>query len=100
LARTGREEIKPEGAMPIIVARQLVLLILAYGTTYQFFVFQLGRKGTAAFSGLVFVAVFGPLMAAGMLASMAGMHRPLGQHEPLSEWLLSITPAAHFAVWV
>ena len=86
--------------MPVHVAGLTVLLILVYGVVYQYFVFKFGKKGASAFTGFAFVFVFVPLMIAGMLKSMTPLNQGFVERDPVAEWLLSITPAAHFGNWL
>jgi hypothetical protein len=97
----NHEEILDEANLVLRVAGVSALLLLAYGTIYQFFLFRGGRKGKAAFSALCFAILVFPMMAGGILDALNGPPRRFDQqHDPLAEFVLSFSPIAHFTQWL
>jgi hypothetical protein len=90
-----REELLEEWTILPQVAGLTVLLILALGTLYQWCLF-LGRRGYNLFALLVVILVVVPHFVGGTMKA----NRPNEAAWPWVDWLLSVTPSAHYVLWL
>jgi hypothetical protein len=99
---------RPELEWPAVFgsAGLMVLLLLAGGVMYQWFVMTAGNSGTGMFVGLLPILIMVPHLGGLYLKAQQNQMILLTGNAPgtramtAADWIMAVSPSAHFAQWI